>query len=74
MVPEGTQGRFDPGFIAGIGIVLIDLNDQVGFAVQIHQLLEILDDEGIGSAFKGSDQHRIQVFGPADQFSSPQDI
>lgn len=45
MVIKGPEGSFDPGFVADAGIVLIDLQDQVGFMAGFKDLFKVFDDE-----------------------------
>ena len=61
VIVEGTHGRFDAGFITDIGIMLVEFEDQIGFAVFVHDSFKIFQSEGIGTAFEGSDIHRIKT-------------
>ncbi len=73
VVAEGSYGRFDPGFVTHAGIVLVQLQDQVGFPGPFQDLLEVVGHEGIRRAFKGSDQHGVDPFPGSDCFGGLQD-
>ena len=45
MVAEGPERCLDPGLIPHVGIVFVNLNDQVGFPAEVHQLLEVFRDK-----------------------------
>ena len=52
MVPEGADRRLDPGLISDPGVVLIELENQVRLRMGLHDLPEIVDDEGVGRALE----------------------
>ena len=54
--------------------MFINLEDEVWLMIFVHQFLEIFDDEGIRSTFKGCDQHRIEILcsgGCSGRFKHP---
>ena len=50
---------FDADFVPHAGVVFVDLQNEVGFAVSIENTFEVLDDKGIGGAFERCNQYGI---------------
>lgn len=60
VVAEGAHPGFDARLVAGAGIVLVQLQDEVRLAVGVQDAPKVLDGKRIGGAAEGGDQHRIE--------------
>ena len=52
MIVERTDSRFNAGFITDIGIVLVEFENQIRFAVFVHDPLKIIQRERVRTAFE----------------------
>ena len=74
MVPESPYGSLDPGLVTQAGIVLVQLENQVGFPVGLQDLPDVVGNERVGRALEGGDEDRIGPGGLAGDFRRLQDL